>query len=246
MVESIFRKIRITEFPEWTTIKRIASSKIVKSSQLWFIIVPICFKLSVEMNYIPLLSEFSVPLSWESFYFGSIILALGVFVYQIRCPMIIRDFDDYSEYKSTGRKVSQIQPYVYQLYYGYPKVSIDLLLKILPSNSNIDKIKKIPIKYQSLAFFEDKYFDDSLILKRSDLDISNYNKIVREFIDFENRLDVDEGKVFWGVYRIGNVSNVISRVMSFSLIIIGLFFWLAVFVENAFFVFSESRLLHFL
>jgi len=44
-----------------------------------------------------------LPFSWKVFYFSSVAIAAGTFVYTIRCPVLIKAFRGYPDYERDGK-----------------------------------------------------------------------------------------------------------------------------------------------
>ena len=109
----------------WSAIKRMGRSQLLKSSYLWLFILPsIASVLSKagEQIDIPLGADrhlqipLSLPFSWTLFYFGAVAYSIGGIAYWIFCPTLIRDYDTFDGFDRTGRGFEFIPKIVYAEY----------------------------------------------------------------------------------------------------------------------------------
>ncbi len=96
---------------KWSTIRWLGNSRIVKTSYLWFFLVPMAAKLlgpfAGEHNIVIPLFEppktFSVdvqlPFSWQVLFVASTFFMLGQLVYTFCCPEIVQQYKSYGEYQ---------------------------------------------------------------------------------------------------------------------------------------------------
>ena len=88
----------------WDTIKSLAISKIGTGSAVWIFIVPAIAKISemagTNLNSFDL--EIVAPNSMLLLYFSSLAFFLGTLVYQLMCPSLIKNTNNYSEFKNNG------------------------------------------------------------------------------------------------------------------------------------------------
>lgn len=102
--------------PPWSGLRRISRLSWVKSSYVWFLIVPaaayllkdigpsIAFSLGTSVYEIPV----GLPFSWKLFYFGAVCFAIGALIYNWGCPPLIRDYDGFNQYADEGRGMEYI------------------------------------------------------------------------------------------------------------------------------------------
>lgn len=96
----------------WHDLSVLGQSKLVKSSYIWMILIPVIANLakhiSTEAKLIIFNHEFfinfSLPFSWKALYFAALSFALGSLVYQMFCPKIIKKYKDYSEFSNSGQR----------------------------------------------------------------------------------------------------------------------------------------------
>ncbi len=104
----------------WKTLNGVGSSKVIRSSFIWIIIVPVLakafnnlensLKLSILGNIVSITLE--LPFNWTLFYFSALVFALATAIYILRCPTIVREFRDFHEFISTGRELAQLADYL--------------------------------------------------------------------------------------------------------------------------------------
>lgn len=107
IVKKIFSKV-----PAWSSLEALGNSRLLKSSYLWFVLVPLVAKgidtlqgaseLLKSIPFINITLSFHLPFSWEMFFFGSVFVSLGNILFAVRCPKITKDFATYSEFQEKG------------------------------------------------------------------------------------------------------------------------------------------------
>jgi hypothetical protein len=102
--------------PDWSSLRRLNGTAWVKSSYIWFLLVPtaayllqdigpnITFALGDKAYQIPI----GLPFSWQLFYLGAVCFAVGGLIYQFWCPPLIRDYDGFVDFRDEGRGGSYI------------------------------------------------------------------------------------------------------------------------------------------
>ncbi len=101
----------------WSNIKTLGNSKIVKSSYLWIVIVPILAKALGQLNEIITINllgaqfslNFTLPFTWKIFFFAAIFFALGQLLFNIYCPSIIKNFQSFADFKNNGLTCLEIK-----------------------------------------------------------------------------------------------------------------------------------------
>jgi hypothetical protein len=111
----------INEFLIWQKIKRLSDNRVVRSSYFWVIITPILAKHAHQIErvltyYAHTPITLQLPFSWKMFYFGATSFAISSIIFSLRCPSIIRNFDNPIQYKDTGREKTEFDRYVRSLY----------------------------------------------------------------------------------------------------------------------------------
>lgn len=105
--------------PIWSDLKKVQSLRIVKSTYIWLMIVPIFSKflskigdtLVFNINGIKYTLELSLPFSWQLFYLSAICFVIGNVVYLIIAPKIVKEFIDYGDFKTKGKRARDLDKY---------------------------------------------------------------------------------------------------------------------------------------
>lgn len=106
----------LREISTWDKLHTFGSSKILRSSYVWFFFVPIAAKLLSQFNF-PM--EFTLwgklhtfdptlPFSWLLLYLASLILSAASLGYSIRCPSLIKKYKTFSHYYQDGNGYMKI------------------------------------------------------------------------------------------------------------------------------------------
>jgi hypothetical protein len=93
--------------PLWPALHSLSESKLVKSSYVWLVVVPLMAKVIHAMNYkitlfaneIPL----SLPFSPRIFYFAAVAFALANITYYLFCPAAVKGYRTYKEFSDAGK-----------------------------------------------------------------------------------------------------------------------------------------------
>lgn len=93
----------------WFRLKRTGESRLVATSYGWIVIVPILAKLfdkvsgehTVELGVIKesILINLELPFNWKVFFFMALSFSIGKALYGIWCPLLLRHFEDYREFR---------------------------------------------------------------------------------------------------------------------------------------------------
>jgi len=105
--------------PSWSLIKVSTQNRFVQSMYIWIFAVPIVAKAlskieeSIEIvifNYsFTLVTE--LPFSWIVFFFNALFFAIANALFLIFCPAIIREQDNYADFKTQGRNIHHLTSY---------------------------------------------------------------------------------------------------------------------------------------
>lgn len=97
---------------DWGNLKWLGNSRLVKTSYLWFVVVPLFAKLllpfagehAVNVPWIHGGKELQVtvglPFSWKMFWFMSVAFLVGRVVYYFACPEVVQKYSTYGEYRA--------------------------------------------------------------------------------------------------------------------------------------------------
>lgn len=108
-----WRFFLIGKIPNWDRMYSLNHSKMVKTSYFWFVFVPITAKVLTWLNEFSKFDEIlgvswkglevPLPFSWQCFFYGATLIALGNFVYEMCCPGIVKKYRTFSDFDEGGR-----------------------------------------------------------------------------------------------------------------------------------------------
>lgn len=103
--------------PNWSSLHSLGASRLLQTSYLWFLLVPILVKAKTniesrggvtvgghQINF-----HFDLPFSWELFFYGAVFASLAHLIYLWKCPNIIKHFPSYSDFVEQGREKEQVR-----------------------------------------------------------------------------------------------------------------------------------------
>ncbi len=123
----------------WNDLRKMGNAKFVSSMYMWIFIVPIIAKMFefIEEDVINLVIfeqvipfNTNLPFSWTMFYFSALFLALGNFIYIIKCPKIIKDHSSYQSYLDEGKQLKQLVQYSEDIDFDWSSLRKDIDRKI--------------------------------------------------------------------------------------------------------------------
>lgn len=92
---------------DWGSLRSLGNSRLIRTSFLWFILVPVVARLlenlpesvTVAVFNIELKIPFCLPFRWTYFYFMSVSFALAQAVYLLQCPAIIKNYNKFVDFR---------------------------------------------------------------------------------------------------------------------------------------------------
>jgi hypothetical protein len=95
---------------KWSVVQKLSRNKLLASSYVWLIIVPIFAKLlaqvesPIELTNIAagLVIDLTLPFSWKVFYCAAVLFSVGGLVYSLSCPKLIQTVQSYGDFKQQG------------------------------------------------------------------------------------------------------------------------------------------------
>ena len=92
---------------DWLSLSAFSKSTLVRSMAYWLFITPIAAKAFASINKLDLTTigfngyvEFALPFSWTVFFFSALFFSIGNFIYTLKCPEIIKDYQHFDDYAS--------------------------------------------------------------------------------------------------------------------------------------------------
>jgi hypothetical protein len=108
---------------------------------IWVFVVPVVAKFLSPVKDILVLNIFGevfkvnidLPFSWNVMFFSSLLFMIGEIIFNIFCPKLLLDHENYTEFKESGKGVQQLADYSLDvndqykniLYGSYGKQSIE-------------------------------------------------------------------------------------------------------------------------
>ncbi|EMN7431516.1 MFS transporter permease [Vibrio parahaemolyticus] len=109
----------IEKIPSWAVLKSVEDVKLVKSTYVWLVVVPIAVKLlsklgdtvTITVAGQPLTFDLVLPFSWQLFYLSALSFVLGNVVFLCFAPSIAKEFRNYGDFRSQGKLRHDISNY---------------------------------------------------------------------------------------------------------------------------------------
>jgi hypothetical protein len=92
----------------------LGENPLFRSAYVWFLGVPVAAKAVLYLRdsaLIPqwlMVDQFQLPFSWQAFFYAATSIAFANVVYFLRCPKIVRQYADYTQFHNEGRGVNEI------------------------------------------------------------------------------------------------------------------------------------------
>jgi len=207
--ESMFQYLR-KKTPSWQLLIHIGNNKIIKSSYIWIVIIPIIAKSlekipqSIHLPFDKIIEiQLTLPFSWQVLYFSALAFALSTCLFALFCPQIIEKFSNIEEYKNKGLNQQQL----ITIFSSWIKSNVNTY------NSSGKKLNRKKIFYTVHKNYCEKLDDDIL----NSIDKSNDN-----FINAVNNLKIKNesfNDTFW------YLRNIIAQDRVFIRFLITLFYF---------------------
>lgn len=222
--------------PTWTSLNSLGRNRVLKSSYVWIVVVPIGAKLfsaiRETLTFTILDAEIAVnpslPFSWEMFYFSAVFIGAGSLIYFRYCPDIVSKYDRLSDFTAEGKGSKQLR---------------ESLLQVAPAGSNMPSHARIR---DGMVFAFMKYF--GLVGGRTFPTVEGENELLVTYDEFLNAktnakrdkdTDSNLANEFWYVRDCANRYAPNARRICFLCYFIGLIFLAIVLIENFLYVFLQ-------
>jgi hypothetical protein len=111
MIKEIFLRV-----PLWSDLTRLGKNKLVTSSYIWLIAIPIiaiAFSKIEEITTISILNakwniNTQLPFDWENLYYSALFFTIANIIYSIYCHYSIKEYITYIDYKKSGKSNEQM------------------------------------------------------------------------------------------------------------------------------------------
>lgn len=103
---------------KWSQIVSIGRSRLVQSAYIWLFLVPIAAR-AFQFTDSPIIIgvddqieiSLKLPFSWQLFYAAASLFTFGHCLYIFSCPAIVRDFENYMDFKNKGHGIVYLHEY---------------------------------------------------------------------------------------------------------------------------------------
>lgn len=97
--------------PNWSLLKTYGTSRILRSSYYWILIVPMAARAlrNVRGPYHASVfnSQFTfelvLPFSWQMFYWSAVSVGIATLIYSVRCPELVQRYASFADFSEPGR-----------------------------------------------------------------------------------------------------------------------------------------------
>ena len=211
--------------PRWSVLKQLEKNYLVKSSFIWFMLVPVFAKflekfgglVVINFNSVNYTFNLSLPFSWQLFFYSACFFAAGSIVVKLFCPKVVMEHDNYKEFSEFGKSWPQINGYVIKLFYN---------------NMSLQFPKQTREKVNSyLKIFHNTEFVEN----------QNYSGDVVRFLQ-ANRRSENENQAFWYVYTSANNHLILKRVFASVFYAFGFSLLIVVAIQNIKYVINASNI----
>jgi hypothetical protein len=102
--------------PKWSDLKQYGTSRILRSSYYWILVVPVVARVlrnvrgpyTISVFHSPLTLELVLPFSWQMFYWSAVCIGVATLIYSVRCPELIREYSSFASFAGPGRGQRQL------------------------------------------------------------------------------------------------------------------------------------------
>ena len=114
---------KIIQIINWQQLRSINKSKFINTMYIWIFLVPIAARLLENVQEVATVTIFNytfeahltLPFSWLVFYFSAIAFATANLIFQFRCPAIVKEHKDYTDFKQANMGVEHLDRYMDQV-----------------------------------------------------------------------------------------------------------------------------------
>lgn len=150
----------------WNSLSAIGSLRLVRTSYLWLMIVPLSARIlsqfpdnvTIQLFGAEFTFIFALPFSWKMFYFSALAMAAGTLVYVVKCPPLIKEFKNFTDFERDGSSRLMLKMPMATHALKYPKRRaefIAFLIQFCGANENQHSrealINELDIKDEKLA-----------------------------------------------------------------------------------------------
>jgi len=207
----------------WSSQNKLSQSKIVKSSAIWFFIVPLFAKIFehsnktivIKMSGFEHVIELDFPFKWQFLFFAALFFMLANLTYQLKAKHIVKNYSSFSDFEIEGNGRLQIHQNFKDVAWQ------DRQGRVHPKHVN--NVRAFLENYCSIS---SEQFDRH----------ENYNVLFLEELDKLSSVKGKDSDAFYFVYNVANSCNKNWIIISLFLYGLGFIFLLAIAMMNIIFV----------
>jgi hypothetical protein len=147
---------------KWSFVQKLSRNKLLASSYIWLVIVPIFAKLlaqvesPIELTNIVagLVIDFTLPFSWKAFYCAALLFSISGLVYSLCCPKLIQSVQSYGDFKQQGLNGFYLKEYAQELSGFEYECNARIAIDAFPNQAN-ELEPDLSAGFQQLFSFED-------------------------------------------------------------------------------------------
>jgi len=112
---------RLHLLPRWSQLNALGESRILRSSYLWLVLVPVAAKFidvlpkEFEAFSTSIRMDFELPFSWTLFYFSSVAFAAASLLYATRCPSVVKFHRHAADFAAKGKSFDHLIAFASEL-----------------------------------------------------------------------------------------------------------------------------------
>ena len=138
---------------DWRQLRGWGNSKLIKSSYLWLLVVPIAAKMLMPIAGTRDFTAFgtqleitiALPFQWWVFYFMAVFFAVGQAIYACACPTLIKSFGSFLDYRKAHSGITLLSQWIW--------IPVDDSLRLSDRKSCIYSIRHV---FDSVAKSKDQ------------------------------------------------------------------------------------------
>jgi len=232
--------------PTWSNLNRYGKSKILRTSYIWLIFIPLFAKIIYQIDkHIPinlfgaqLTFNLELPFSWKLFFASSVFFSIAGFLYELFCPEIVRDYEKYSDLIDSGKGTNYLIQSFEKIISYFPLVFFDDLRERAKWCKKVINFKNISgLSYNENGLLSDSYIDEILLKEHKKQGPGLLSSVSIHDL-FEGQI-ISEGKLnetFWFVRNCADFEGKKSRILCGLFYLFGFVCILVLFIQNICFV----------
>jgi hypothetical protein len=220
--------------PGWQQLRKLGANRLIKSAYFWLVFVPIVARIldhaqspiNFALGRSTIALTLALPFSWQVFFLAALATGFANVIYSVVCPAIVRDFETFSDFSSSGRGKAQLVNYIRQT-----------LRRFRGSSNQYDfrTFGDLGVKYTNHGDWR---------LPEGHLQELHWEKLSRKFRSAE--LNEKTNELFWALRDIADRANLRWRFLCTLFYGIGTLLATLVLAQNINSVLNHLSLAHFL